>query len=400
MKKFQYKAKTEESKTVTGIVEAANKKEAARILRDKKLLTFYLKERGQDNFNSLFLALRGISSRDIADFTRQLSTMVEAGLPLTDALTIIQEQSKPAMSKIVADLVKEIEGGSSFYDALVKHADVFSKIYLALIKSGEAAGSLDKVLKRMADSLEQQEEFKSKVKGAMVYPVIVLVGMVLVIFIMMVYVVPKLTSMYEEFGTTLPMSTKILIGTSKVVSRYWFIFIAICGMAFYAFNMWRATPVGGEKVDRIILKLPIMGVLQKKVILTEICQTLAMLLSAGVTIIEALNIVAEAANNAVFENSIKRVAKDVEKGFPLTSVFERFEEYPPIFNQMVAVGEETGKLDEVLLRLSRQFSMEAETAVKGLTTAIEPLMMIVLGIGVGFIVVSIITPIYNLTSQF
>lgn len=400
MKKFSYKAKTLEGKTLSGLVEAANKKEAARILREKKLLPVVIHERDQGGIGTFFSSFKGISTRDIADFTRQLATMVEAGLPLTDSLIIIQQQSKPAMNKIVADVVKEIEGGSSFYDALFKHGDVFSRIYLALIKSGETAGSLDKVLKRMAESLEDQEEFKNSVKGAMIYPLIVMIGMVLVVFVMMVYVIPKLTEMYKEFGTTLPITTQILIAMSNFVSQFWFICLAIIAGGIYFYRLWRATPLGREKIDQLMLRLPIVGVLKIKITLTEICQTMSMLLSAGVTIIETLNIVAEAANNAVYEKSIKQVAKDVEKGFPLTTIFERYEEYPPIFNQMVAVGEETGKLDEVLLRLSKQFANEAKTAVKGLTTAIEPLMMIVLGIGVGFIVISIITPIYNLTSQF
>lgn len=400
MRKFKYKGKTTKGEIVEGLVEALNEKEAVRILRERKLIPFFLEEKGGSSFGSLFSIFQRVSSKDIAEFTRQLATMIAAGLPLTDSLIILQEQSKPAMAKILADIVKEIEGGSSFYDALAKHSKIFSRIYLALIKSGETAGSLDEILKRMADSLEKQEEFKRKVKGAMIYPVIVITGMVVVIFIMMVFVIPKLTSMYEEFGTTLPLPTQILIAFSKFVRNFWFIFFALVGGAIYGFRAWRKTTFGRQQIDKFILKLPILGKLKTKIILTEISQTLSMLLAAGVPIIESLNIVAEAADNAIFENSMRKVAKEVEKGFPLTVTFEHFEEYPPIFSQMVAVGEETGKLDEVLLKLSKQFEMESEVAVKGLTTAIEPLMMVVLGIGVGFIVISIITPIYNLTSQF
>jgi len=400
MKRFSYKAKTTAGKTISGLIEALNQEDAVKILREKKMTVFSLQEKGKDGINSLLSIIQGVSAKDVAGFTRQLSTMISAGLPLTNSLLILQEQAKPAMAKVLGEVIKEIEGGSSFYDALAQHPNVFSKIYLALVRSGEAAGSLDEVLKNMADSLEKQEEFKGKVKGAMIYPSIVVIGMIVVIFIMMIFVIPKLTSMYEEFGTELPLPTKILIGTSKFFSHFWFVVIGIIVGLIYAFQTWKKTAFGREKIDQITLKIPILGVLKTKIILTEISRTLAMLLSAGVTIIEALGIVAEAANNAIFEKSIQKVAKDVEKGLPLTSSFGQFEEYPAIFSQMVAVGEETGKLDELLLRLSKQFEMESETAIKGLTTAIEPLMMVVLGIGVGFIVISIITPIYNLTSQF
>lgn len=400
MKRFSYKAKTTAGKTISGLIEALNQEDAVKILREKKMTVFSLREKGKDGFNSLLSVIQGVSARDVAGFTRQLSTMISAGLPLTNSLLILQEQAKPAMAKVLGEVIKEIEGGASFYEALAQHPNIFSKIYLALIRSGEAAGSLDEVLKNMADSLEKQEEFKGKVKGAMIYPSIVVIGMIVVVFIMMIFVIPKLTSMYEEFGTDLPLPTKILIGTSKFFSHFWFVVIgAIIGL-IYAFQTWKKTAFGREKIDKITLKIPILGVLKTKIILTEISRTLSMLLSAGVTIMEALGIVAEAANNAIFEKSIQKVAKDVEKGLPLTSSFSQFEEYPAIFSQMVAVGEETGKLDELLLRLSKQFEMESETAIKGLTTAIEPLMMVVLGIGVGFIVIAIITPIYNLTSQF
>jgi len=400
MKRYKYKAKSNEGKLVTGLVEALNEKSAARVLREQNLIPLYLSERSKLGFGFFISSFMGVSSKDVADFTRQLSTMIAAGLSLTNSLVILQEQSKPTMAKVLAEIVKEIEGGSSFNQVLIKYPKIFSHTYVALVKSGEASGSLDEVLKRMSDSLEKQQEFKGKVKGAMIYPTIVVTGMLGVMFVMMTFVIPKMTSMYQDFGTSLPLSTQILIGVSNFFSRFWYLVLAMIAGAIYGFHAWRKTPYGRKKTDGLILKIPIVGILQTKVILTEISRTLSMLLGAGVTIIDSLNIVAEAANNAIFENSIRVAAKDVEKGFPLTQVFERYEEYPPIFTQMVAVGEETGKLDEVLAKLSTQFEMESELAIKGLTTAMEPLMMVVLGIGVGFIVISIITPIYNLTSQF
>ncbi|MFC1711243.1 type II secretion system F family protein [Patescibacteria group bacterium] len=400
MKKFKFKAKNAEGKVVKGLVEAINEKEAARILRDKKLILFNLAVRSKTNFGSFFSSFMGVSSKDVAEFTRQLATMIASGLSLTNSLILIQEQSKPAFEKVLADVVKEVEGGSTLHDSLSRHPNVFTKTYVALIKSGEFSGGLDDVLKRMADTLEKEQEFKGKVKGAMIYPIIVIIGMFAVIAIMMVYVVPKLMSMYEEFGTTLPLSTQILISSSNFATKFWYLVLLMLGGIVYGFHMWRKTPAGRKHVDKMVLKIPIFGVLTTKIILTDVARTLSMLLGAGVTIIDSLNIAAEASNNAIYEESMRVAAKDVEKGLPLTTTFERYEEYPPIFAQMIAVGEETGKLDDVLAKVAKQFEMEAELAVKGLTTAIEPLMMVILGVGVGFIIISIITPIYNLTSQF
>jgi type IV pilus assembly protein PilC len=400
MKKFRFRAKTQDGKLVKGVVEGVNNRDAVRILRNKDLIAFNISEKTKIEFGKVFSSFMGISSKDVSEFTRQLSTMIASGLSLTNSLILLKEQAKPALEKVLNDVVKEIEGGSSLHEALNRHPEAFSKTYIALIKSGEFSGSLDEVLKRMADTLEKEQEFKGKVKGALIYPVIVVIGMILVTAVMMIYVIPQLVSMYEEFGTTLPVTTQILMSVSKFVSKFWFLVILAAAGAVYGLYVWRQTPKGRYYVDKIILTIPVFGLLKTKIILTDVSRTLSMLLGAGVTIIDSLNIAAEAADNAIYERSMKVAAKDVEKGLPLTSSFERYEEYPPIFSQMVAVGEETGKLDEVLEKVSRQFEMEAEIAVKGLTTALEPLMMVVLGIGVGFIIISIITPIYNLTAQF
>ncbi len=400
MKKFYYKVKTKEGQNFSGIVEANNLKDAVRILRERNLIIITVNEkRSQKIFSSISL-FQKVSSKDITAFTRQLSTMITAGLTLTEALSILKDQSKPSLASILAKIVEQIQGGDTFYSSLSAYPKVFSGTYLALVKSGEASGKLDTVLANLSDNLEKQEEFKGKIRGALIYPAIVITGMIVVAFIMMIYVVPKLSQMYEDFGTELPLPTKILIGTSRFVARFWFVVFAGIGGLVYLFNRWRNTSVGKMLIDQKMLQMPIIGKLNREVILTQITKTLSMLINAGVPIIESLNIIAETANNAVFEKSIRIAAKDVEKGLPLAVSLSRFDEYPPVLNQMVSVGEETGKLGEVLSRLSRHFELETEVAIKGLTSSIEPLMMVILGVGVGFLVISIITPIYQLTSQF
>jgi len=400
MQKFTYKAKVQKGGVVAGTVEAADRKEALRLLHEKKLVVFSLGQKTGRSISSFLDIFRGVSVKDITILTRQLATMINSGLTLISSLTIIQEQSKPALTKLLNMINRKIEGGASFHQALMAHPKVFPQSYISLVKSGETAGKLDKILGELADSLEKQEAFKRKVKGALIYPFIIFMGMVIVAFIMMIYVIPQLTVMYEEIDIDLPLPTKILISFSSFASSFWYLIFIAGGVLIYGFNRWKKTSFGREKVDKLILKIPIVSALMTKVILAQVSRALSMLITAGVPIIETLNIVAETAGNFVFEKSIKMAAKDVEKGLPLTNALQKYEEYPPIVIQMISVGEQTGKLGEVLNRVANHFEQEAEEAIKGLTTAIEPLMMIVLGIGVGFVVISIITPIYNLTTQF
>ncbi|MFZ5366296.1 MAG: type II secretion system F family protein [Patescibacteria group bacterium] len=401
MKKFSYKAKDQKGKTVSGIVEAGEAKQARSILRERGLVCFSLTPVRQDIIKEVFQrTFRRITLSDIATFTRQLSTMITAGLTINDALTILKAQSSPALSVVVDDVLRSVEGGSSLADALLKHPKVFNRVYVALVRAGETAGVLDEVLARLAENLEKQREFQGKVKGAMIYPVIIIVGMVVVAGIMMVFVIPKLLALYQEFQAKLPTPTKILIGISNFMVKFWWMMLVGVLVASYAIRAFGKTPMGRKKIDSLWLSLPILGNLQKQIIMTEMARTLGLLVGAGISIIDALNIVAEGVGNSIYEEELKEAAKQVEKGLPLAATLAVYEEFPPIVPQMISVGEETGKVDEVLTKLSRYFESESEQMVKSLTTAIEPLIMIVLGLGVGFLIIAVILPIYNLTTQF
>lgn len=400
MERFHYQARTQQGKRVKGIVEARDKKAAAKTLQEQGLIVVSLRKAGEGSFYRIMASFARVSSKDLTTFTRQLSTMINAGLSLTGALEILRDQSNPAMAKIIEEILKDVQGGSSLHHTMSKHEKIFSSIYLSLIKAGEAAGVLDKVLERMAVNLEKQEAFKAKVKGAMIYPIIVVAGMAVVTIIMMVFVIPKMLAMYKEFNADLPAATNFLIAISSFFARFWIFGLVFTFIVLYLVYLWRKTSTGREQFDKILLKLPILGVLQQKVILTEITRTLSMLTHAGVSIIESLNIVAGAAGNVIFEKIFRKAAKDVEKGLPLASSISGYEFIPLVVSQMVSVGEETGKIDEVLERVSIYFEGETEVAIKTLTTAIEPLMMILLGIGVGFLVIAIVLPIYSLTAQF
>jgi type IV pilus assembly protein PilC len=402
MKQFTYNAKDRQGVSKTGIVEAVDEKQAALVLRERGLLVITVKSNSEGFSIDNFLAkLKKINQTEISNFTRQLSTMITAGLPLTEALGILKAQTQNKTFVIVQDsLLRDIEGGSSFADALMKHQNVFSKIYISLVRAGETSGLLDTVLARLAENLEKEREFRAKTKGALIYPIIVVVAITIVMFIMMIFVIPRLTGMYKDMGVELPGPTKFLIAMSNFFVNFWWLMIAGGVGAWFLYKQYTKTSAGQKKVDELSYKIPVFGVIRKQSALTEFTRTLGLLIGAGIPIIEALNIVSDSVGNRVYYDAIKQAAKDVEHGAPLSVPISRNSNFPPILSQMVKVGEETGKLDEVLLKISKYFESETENLIKNLTTALEPFILVVLGLGVAFLVLSIILPIYKLTSSF
>jgi type IV pilus assembly protein PilC len=398
---FKYTVKNQHGETIKGKVEARSENQAAAVLRSRGLLVISVHPLNDESFLFFKELLMGVKYDEVVTFTRQLSTMITAGLPLTQSLSILGQQSKPAMSRMVAELQREIEGGNTFAKALGKFPRIFSRVYIQLVLAGETGGVLDEVLERLADNMEKDKDFKAKTKGALIYPVIVVIAMIAVAFIMMVFVIPKLTEMYTDFGADLPFATQLLIDISTFVSNFWWL-VAVGGfVGGTLFKRWIKTRPGRIVFDRFLLKIPIFGELRSKVTLTEFARTLSLLLGAGISLLQALQIVSEASNNILYREALQDSAKQVEKGISLSQAILRYNKlFPPILGQMIAVGEETGKLDDVLLKLSVYFQSESEHAIKNLTTALEPIIMIVLGLGVGLMVIAIIMPIYNLTSQF
>lgn len=401
MKRYNYKAKDKSGNLVIGEVEAATPNAAAKLVRERGLYVISISPKIDSPFTIIKRFRDRVTSRDVATFTRQLSTMINAGLPITEAILILRSQSKGSMQKIVAQILADIEAGDSFSNSLSKHPKIFSRTYVALVKSGEVGGVMDAVLLKLADNMEKQQEFSSRVRGALIYPVIIVIGMVIVSFVMMIFVIPKLTSLYTDFGATLPLPTRILMGVSGFFVRFWYIIVALVGIGLYVLKLYAAIPEGRRKLDGLMFKIPVFGELQRQIILTELTRTLSLMVGAGVPILEALNITSEVVTNTIISDALKDSAKQVERGFPIAFSFSRHPEaFPFLLSQMVAVGEETGKMDEVLTKISHIFEVESDEKVKGLTAAIEPIVMVVLGLGVGFLVIAVILPIYNLTSQF
>ena len=397
---YKYSAKNEYGESVKGKVEARNKSHAASALIGRNLLVIDIAPITETSLSYLQGKLVGVKADDLVNFTRQLATMSGAGLPLSTSLSILQDQSSPAMSAVIAKVLQDVEGGSTLAKALKEHPDVFTRVYIQLVRAGEIGGILENVLERLADTLEKQKDFSAKTKGAMIYPVIVLIAMVVVAFIMMVFVMPQLTEMYRDFGAELPLTTRALIAISDFMVKFWWVFIGGAVALFLGLRTWSKTEPGEKFLDEVLFKIPIIGSLRTKLVLTEFARTLSLLIHAGVSLLEAMDIVGSAMNSYAFRQAMLDAKDEVEKGVPMSTALGVYEIFPAILPQMLSVGEETGKMDEILLKLSEYYEKESEYAVKNLTAVMEPVIMIILGVGVGFMVVSIMMPIYSLTTQF
>ncbi len=398
--KLVYKAIAKDGKPVQGIIDGKDIKEAIRFLRSRELLPIRVVPQDAQGIQKYLPFLYRANASDVVFFTRQLSSMLASGLTLMQSMTILKDQiQKPAMSNVVNVIIADIEDGQPFSKALQKHPKVFSPIYASLIKAAETSGLLDKVLNRLAENLEKQQKLKSTIKSALMYPAIVITGMIAVVTLMMIFVVPQLTLLYGNLNIPLPLPTQIIIGLSNFIIVFWPLVIGIVVLSVGIFTRWHATPSGRLIIDDAILRLPVFGVLIRKTILTEFTRTLGLLVGSGALVVEALKQTADVAGNILYRNAIIALSARVEKGVTVGDAMQESKLFPVILMQMVKIGEETGKLDESLVKVSEYFEREVEAAVKNLTTAMEPMIMIVLGVGVAFLIISIITPIYNLTNS-
>ncbi len=401
--KFTFKARDWNGKMVKGLLELHDKSEAMESIKNNGLMLISLSEVKDTILSEIYKNIfTKISIKQITTFTRQLSTMMTSGLSLTDSLSLLKNQldKKSLMSEVLEYTLNNVRGGKSLADGLRKYKKYFGEAYIASIDAGEEAGVLEEVMSKLADNLEKQSEFQGKVKGAMIYPIIVIIGMIAVVIIMMIFVIPKLLGLFTDFGAEMPGSTKALMAMSGFFTKYWFILVFLAVGGILTLKIGGKNPDFRLKIDTLKFKIPIMGELTKKSLLADTIRTLSMLLAAGIPLVEALRIVSNVAGNALYQNAYLHIAERVQKGFSVANSFEETGNFPIIVNQMVATGEATGKLDEILKRVSDYFSTEAEQSVKSLTSAIEPIIMILLGLGVAFLVVAVMMPIYNLTSQF
>ncbi len=395
---YVYKARNTSGQIQKGRVEAVSEDKAAETLQERGLLVITLTPVAATG--SLFAKKDPVMSfSDVVVFTRQLASMVEAGLTLTNSIALLVQQSKPAVRAVLGQVLSDLEGGLSFTAALEKHPKVFDKTYVHLVAAGESSGSLDLVLNRLADTMEEQKEFKGKIVGALIYPAVIIVVMIAVFIVMMVMVVPKLLEVFQEFGAELPWPTKVLMAVSNFFTNFWWLLLLIIAIVIFAAWVWYRNPESKRLVDVLLFKIPIIGNLRKKTILTNFTQTMSMLIKSGVPLVESLVLATDSVGSITYKDHFMTAKEKVEKGVSFGEAIGIYEDFPPIMPQMVQVGEETGKLDDMLSRLSRYFKSEAQQATAALLSAFEPMLMILLGLAVAFLVIAIIMPIYDLTGQ-
>lgn len=397
---FVYKAKDIQGNDHSGSVQSPDAHSAVAIIRKKGLIVVSLQSKNPPASGFLGRFLNRVSFSELVVITRQLATMVSSGLVLSEAIDILEEQqTNKTLKRALVEVSQNIKGGLTLAQALSRFPNIFPHLYINLVKSGEASGKLDSVLLQMADGLEKDREFRARIKGAMIYPAVVISMMIAVIIIMMVFVIPKLVTLYTQSTMELPLPTRILIGMSNLFVNFWWLGIIILVGMFVGIDRWKRTPEGNLFFGKLILKTPIVGKIVVNVTLTNFSRTFGLLTAAGIPLLDSIGIVSDLTDNPVFKNALKDAYKGVEKGLPFSSLLTA-NIFPKIVGQMIKVGEETGKVDEIFFKLAEYFESESDHTIKNLTVAIEPIILIILGVGVAFLVISIILPIYKLTTSF
>ncbi len=401
MSVFTYKAKDKAGNSIVGAVEAPSETVATDMLKEKELIVISLAERKKTTlFQTSLPFFNRVKMRDVVVFARQLAVMMTASVPIVQGLRILTRQTENVTFKIIiSEIADEVDGGAKFSAALARYPQVFSNFYINMVRSGETTGRLDETLNYLADQQEKDYDLQSKIRGALIYPVFIVSGMLVMGVGMMIFVIPKLVGILKETGAQLPFTTKMLIWTSNFLVRDWWLLLAIIIILFVAFRTVTRSSAGRERFDTLKLRLPIFGAVYRKVYITRLARSMSTLLGSGVPLPQSLEIVADVVGNAVYKNLTLRTIKEVEDGNPLSTTFGQSPLVPPMLAQMMNVGEQTGRLDYVLGKLADFFAKEVENGVTSLVTLIEPIILIVLGVGVGLLVSAILLPIYSATTS-
>lgn len=400
MPTFAYKAMDAANKEVNGKIDAASDRLASQQLRERGLRVFEVKavSAGMDIFASF--KKQKVKASDKMTFTRQLSTLIEAGLPLLRALTILTEQSEnPTLRQMIEEIKNSVQGGSSFSEAIAKYPDTFDKLYVSMVKAGEVGGVLEIVLDRLATFAEKDAMIQAKVKGAMVYPAIMVLVAAVVIVILMAFVIPQFSDLFGQMGAQLPLPTRILINISDIIKSFWWAIFGAFGGIYYGAKAWFKTPSGEHWRDAMMLKLPVFGELTRKMITARFTRTLGTLIQSGVPILQALSIVKDTTGNVVVGEAMDSVTAAVTAGEPLANPLHKLGIFSPMVTNMIAVGEETGALDQMLIRIADNYDMVVEEAVKAMMTLMEPAIIVFMGVTVGFIVLALFMPLFDLGSH-
>jgi type IV pilus assembly protein PilC len=397
MAKWTYKGKASSGKEVSGEVEATSREDVEMLLRKKRIRATQVKKKST---GSLFGGSGKVDLKNLARFTRQFSAMTSAGLPLIQCLDILQEQSEDAnLKQAIQQVGADIQGGGTLADSLSKHKKIFSELYCHMIAAGEAGGILDTILTRLAEYQEKAEALRRKIKGAMTYPFIVAIVAIIAVAVLMIFVVPIFANMFAESGGVLPLPTRIVMGISDFMRDWFMAMFAAAGLSIFAVLRYYKTDPGRLKMDGWLLKSPVLGDLEQKSCISRFTRTLGTLLNSGVSILDALQVTAKTAGNRVLEVGIYKTLESISGGQNIADPLRATGVFPPMVIQMIAVGERTGGLSDMLIKISDFYDDEVDAAVDTLTSLLEPLVIVVLGSIIGGVLVAMYLPMFEMAGN-
>ncbi|NCN22406.1 type II secretion system F family protein [Candidatus Falkowbacteria bacterium] len=399
---FNYSAVNPNNRSKHGTIVAVSEHDAILRLSQKELSVKSITDTTYSLENKILKFINPVANKDLVIFTRQFSVMISASVPVVESLTVLLEQTRNlSLKSMIAELAFEVDSGSFLSDSFAKRPKIFSAFFVNIIRSGETSGKLDEVLNYLADEMEKSYDISSKIRGAMIYPIFVITALVGVGIILMVYVIPNLTAILTETGAELPLSTRIVITASEFLQKYLLLVIAFVVAVIFAIRFYSKTYIGHRNLDILKLKMPIFGKLFQYIYLMRFARSLSTLLKGGVTITRSLEIVAKVVNNTIYQELILETLESINDGHPFAEVFDRSDKYmPKMVPQMIAVGERTGKIDIVLDKINDFYSRESANMLDNLSKLMEPIIMVIMGVGVGIMVAAVLLPMYNLASQF
>jgi len=394
---FVFSGRTRGGQTITGEMEATNREAVVARLRSQQVIATAVRTKPKD------ITIPGlgakVTDKDIVVFTRQFATMIDAGLPLVQCLEILaSQQDNKTLKKTLTEIRQSVEGGSTFAAALKQHPKIFTSLYANMVEAGEAGGILDTILNRLAQYMEKAMALKKKVKSAMIYPSTIITVAVAVVIFLLIFVIPTFKAMFEGFGAALPLPTQIVLELSRLVIAYFWVGIAAIVGVIVAIRWWYGTPSGRTNIDRLLLRMPIIGMLIRKVAVAKFTRTLGTLISSGVAILDGLDITARTAGNKIVEMAVLRTRASIAEGKTIAEPLRESGVFPPMVVQMIAVGEQTGALDAMLGKIADFYDEEVDTAVANLTSLLEPVLMVFLGIVIGGVVIAMYLPIFKLVT--
>lgn len=394
---YVYTAKdTASNKTVKSTVQAESERAAAKLLMSRNLIPLDITPESEKN--DIFSSLQNrVSTKDRVVFTRQLATLINAGLPLAQSLHTVQEQTTNKKLKVVAqDIITSVEGGSNLADAFAKHPKVFSELFVALVAAGEVSGTLDKALERISDQQEKDAEISSKVKGAMVYPAIVMLVIFGVIIFMLTTVVPQIQNLYTNLHKELPFLTAIMVAAANFLMNFWWLLLAAMIAGAYFLRRWAVTTHGRRTIDTLKLNVPVFGIMFRKLYMARLNRTAQTLLESGVPMLEMLRITSKAIGNVIVAEEVMRASEKVKSGKSLASSLKTEQYILPLVPQMISIGEQSGQIDSMMGKAATFYENELDNTIRSISTAIEPILMVVLAVVAGGMVGAILLPIYGL----